>query len=88
MPELFHVNGFRRAGVNTGFAVYTHILIHFRLLVLHGNCRGRAFIHAGFASGTSLFINDCYQLVHSIVYISQKTKNRFRCYTVFDLKKT
>jgi len=36
-PALFHVNCFRGAGVNTGFAVYAHVLIDFRLFVLHGD---------------------------------------------------
>lgn len=77
VPALFHVNCFRRADVNAGLAVHTHILVNFCLLILQGNCRCRTFTHAGFASGTFLFVNDCYQLVHSSVYVTGKRKKGF-----------
>jgi len=77
-PEhLFHVDSFCRADIDTGLAVHAHILVNFCLFVLHGDCRCRAFAHAGFTSGTFIGVNNCYQLVSSIVYVSQKTKNRF-----------
>ncbi len=71
------MDSFCRADINTGLAVYAHILVNFCLFVLHGDCRCRAFAHAGFASGTFIGVNYCNQLVHSIVYVLQKTKNRF-----------
>jgi len=74
---LFHVNCFGRTDIYTGLAVHAHILIDFCLLIFQSNCRCRAFTHAGFASGTFLFVNDCYQLVHSIVYVSAKRKKGF-----------
>ena len=79
-PDLFHMNGFGRTDIDTGLAVNAHVLVHFGLFVFHGDCRCRAFTHAGFASGTLGNINDCYQLVHSIVYVLQKTKKGFRLY--------
>jgi hypothetical protein len=77
---LFHVNGFSRADIDTGLAVNAHVLVHFGFFLFHGNCRSGAFTHARFASGTLIEINDSYQLVHSIVYVSQKTKKGFRLY--------
>lgn len=74
------MNGFGRTDINTGLAINTHVLVHFGLFVFHGDCRCRAFTHAGFASGTLGNIYDCYQLVHSIVYVLQKTKKGFRLY--------
>ena len=76
-PDLFHLNCFCRAGVNTGLAIDTHILVHFCLVILHCNCRRGAFTYAGFASGAFTVVNDSYQLVHSILYIGQKTKKGF-----------
>jgi hypothetical protein len=84
-PDLFHMNGFSWTDIDTGLAVNAHVLIHFGLIIFHGDCRCRTFAHAGFASGTLIEIYDCYQLVHSIVYILQKTKNRFRLYSRYCL---
>lgn len=78
LPDLFHVDGFSRADIYAGLAVNTHVLVHFCLIIFHGDCRRGTFAHTGFASGTLIEINDSYQLVHSIVYISQKTKKGFR----------
>lgn len=58
---LFHVNSFGRADIYTGLAVNAHVFVYFRLFILHGYCRSRAFTHAGFASGTFISVNDCYQ---------------------------
>jgi hypothetical protein len=82
------MNGFCRTDIHTGLAVNTHILVHFGLFIFHGDCRCRAFTHAGFASGTLGNINDCYQLVHSIVYVLQKTKKGFRLYLAGGFLKT
>ena len=75
------MDGFDGTYIYAGLAVNAHILVHFCLLIFHGDCRCRAFAHTGFASGTLLEINDSYQLVHSIVYVSQKTKKGFRLST-------
>ncbi len=69
---------FRRAGIHAGLAVHAHVFVNLSLFVFHGYCRRRAFIHAGFATGTFCGINNCYQIVHSIVIMRSKTKNRFR----------
>jgi len=75
---LFHTNSFSGANVYTGLAVYAHVLVNLGLVILHGDCRCRAFTHAGFASGTLTVVNDGYQLVHSIVYVGEKRKKGFR----------
>ena len=75
-PDSIHVDGFGGTDIYAGLAVNAHILIHFCLLVFHGDCRCRAFAHTGFASGTLFEINDSYQLFHSIVYVLHKTKKR------------
>jgi hypothetical protein len=76
LPVLFHPDGFGRADVNAGLAVDTHILIDFCLVIIHGDCRCGTFAHAGFTSGTFIVVNDCYQLVHSVLYVSFIGKKR------------
>ena len=71
------MNCFRWAGIYTGLAVHAHVLVDFCLLIFQSDCRCGAFTHAGFASGTFLFVNDCYQSVHSIVYVSVDGKKGF-----------
>jgi hypothetical protein len=83
---LFHMNSFRRADVNTGFTVDAHILINLCFLIFQGDCRSRALTHACFASGTFTGVNDCNQQIHSILYVGQEVKNRFR-YCVLKVKK-
>lgn len=73
---LFHVDSFRRADIHAGLAVDAHILVDFGLVVLHGDCRCGTFAHAGFTSGTLIVVNDCYQLVHSGLYVSIQGKKR------------
>ena len=73
---LFHMNRFGRADVDTGLAVNTHVLVDFCLFIVHGNCRCGTFAHAGFTSGTLIVVNDCYQLVHSDLYVSFIGKKR------------
>ena len=70
--KLFHMDSFGRTCVNAGLAVHTHVLVHLRLLVLHGYGGRRAFTHAGLASGTLGHINNCYQRVHSIVIMGKR----------------
>jgi len=80
LPNLsLHNNCFRRTDVNTGFAVNTQFLVNFRFFVLDGDCRSGTLIHACLASGTFTGVNDCNQFIHSIVYVGEKIKNRFRC---------
>lgn len=74
------MDSFGRTDIDAGLAINAHVLIHFGLIIFHGDCRCRTFAHAGFTSGTLIEIYDCYQLVHSIVYILQKTKKGFRLY--------
>lgn len=71
------MNCFGRADINTGLAVNAHILVNLCLALFHGDCRCRALTHTGFASGTLFWINDCYQLVHSVLYVSATTKKAF-----------
>ena len=83
LPNLsLHDNGFRWTDVDTCLAVDAHFLVDFCFFVLYGDCRRGAFIYAGLASGTFTGVNDCNQLIHSIVYVGEKIKNRFR-YTPF-----
>jgi hypothetical protein len=55
------MDGFRGADVNTGLAIRTHVLVDFCLLILNRDCRCRTFIHAGFTTGTFLFIDNSDQ---------------------------
>ncbi len=71
-----HGYGFRGADIDTGLAVNAHVLVNFCLIIIEGDCRCGTFAHAGFASGTLIVVNNCYQLVHSIVYVSVKRKKR------------
>jgi hypothetical protein len=70
------MDGFGRADIHTGLAVDTHVLVDLCLVILQGDCRCGTFAHAGFTSGTLIVVNDCYQLVHSIVYVSFTGKKR------------
>ena len=65
------MNCFRRAGVDTGLAVNAHVLVHFCLVVLHGDCRRGTFAHAGFTSGTLIVVDNSYQFIHSTVIASE-----------------
>ena len=70
LPNLsLHGNSFRWTDVDTGLAVKAHFLVDFCFFILYGDCRRGAFIYAGLASGTSIGVNDCNQLIHSIVYV-------------------
>jgi len=71
------MNGFRRADINAGLAVDTHVLIDLCLVILHCDGRCRTFTHTGFASGTLGIVNDCYQLVHSTVILGKRQKKGF-----------
>ena len=73
-----HNNGFGWTDIYTCLAVNAHFLVDFRLFVLNGNSWRGALIHACLASGTSAYVNNCNQLVHSSVYVGGKMKNRFR----------
>jgi len=55
------VDSFRGADINTGLAVDTHVLVNFCFFFIDRDCRSRAFIYAGFTTGTSFFINNSYQ---------------------------
>jgi hypothetical protein len=59
------MNSFRRADVNTGLAVYTHILVNFRLFVLYRDRRRRAFADTGLTPGAFFLVHYCYHKVHS-----------------------
>jgi hypothetical protein len=78
-----HGNGFGRADVYTGLAVNAHVLVDFCLIILEGDCGCRTLAHAGFTSGTFMIVNDCYQLVHSIRYISFIGKKRVTIVSCF-----
>jgi len=71
IPPLFHVNCFRGTDVNTGFAVYTHILVDFRLFVLHCNRRCRAFTDTGLTPGAFILVHYCYHTIHSTIIASE-----------------
>ena len=73
---LFHMNCFGRADVDTGLAIHTHVFVHFCFLTINGDCGCGTFAHAGFTSGTLIVVNDCYQLVHSVLYVSFIGKKR------------
>jgi hypothetical protein len=73
-----HNNSFRGADIDTGLTVNAHLFIDFRFLIFNRDCRGRALIYTCFASGTFFGVNDCNQLIHSIVCIGPEIKNRFR----------
>lgn len=55
------MDGFGRAGIDTGLAVHAHVLVYLGLLVLHGDRRRGALAHAGFATRTLRCINNCNQ---------------------------
>ncbi|WML66640.1 MAG: hypothetical protein METHP_00083 [Methanoregula sp. SKADARSKE-2] len=74
----FHSDRFSGAGIDTGLAIDAHILVDFCLVIFHGDCRSRAFTHAGLTSGTLSVVNDCYQLVHSTLYVGERRKKGFR----------
>ena len=74
-----HDNCFRGTDVNACLAVDAHFLVDFRFFVLYGDSWSGTLIYTGLASGTFTVVNDCNQLVHSIVYVGEKIKNRFRC---------
>ncbi len=65
------MNSFRRADINTGFAVYAHVLIDFRLFVLYCDCRCRAFTDTGFTPGTFILVYNCYHTIHSTSIASE-----------------
>jgi hypothetical protein len=54
------VNCFRGTDVNTGFAIYTHVLIDFRLFVLDCYSRCRALTDAGLTPSAFILIYYCY----------------------------
>jgi hypothetical protein len=57
---LFHMNCFRGADINTGFAIYTHVLIDFRLFVLYCYCRCRALTDTGLTPGAFILVYYSY----------------------------
>jgi hypothetical protein len=71
LTGLFHMDRFGRAGVHTGLAVDTHVLVDFCLVILHGDGRCGTFAHAGLAPGTLIVVNDCYQCIHSMRIASE-----------------
>ena len=68
---LFHMNCFRGADVNTGFTVYTHVLIDFRLFVLYCYRRGRAFTDTCLTPGAFILVHYCYHHFHSTIIASE-----------------
>ncbi len=74
-----HNNCFRRTDVDTCLAVNAHFLVDFCFFVLNSDCRSGTLVYTCLASCTFTLVNDCNQLVHSIVYVGEKIKNRFRC---------
>ena len=71
---------FCRADIDAGLAVDAHILVDFRLVILHRDGRRRTFAYTGFTSGTLTVVNDCCQIYTLHRYIGEKTKKGFRCY--------
>ncbi len=78
--KFFHSTTIASDGtnVNAGLAVNAHFPVDFRFFVLYGDCRCGTFIYTGLAAGTFCGVNDCNQLIHSIVYVESEIKNRFR----------
>ena len=65
------MNSFRGTHVNTCLAINAHVLVNLGFFILQGDCRCGTFVHAGFASGALILVNNCYQTVHSTSIASE-----------------
>ena len=65
------MDSFRGANVNAGFAVYTHVLIDFRLFILYCYRRCRALTDTGLTPCAFIFVHYCYHHVHPTIIASE-----------------